>query len=691
MAVALVSLFLFLSLSLQPVSPLQKSSSPRSDKPSRDTRSSFSSSSSACFFPSNPSIARQQALPLPSYYPAPADFTLLAMPRSGGFSSSSKASPAPQTATQDDSSNNDNNNRRSTGICDSILDVIGDTPLVRLNRIIQTSSNNNDGPSCQILVKCEFFNAGGSVKDRIGRQMVLDAEKSGIIQPGITTLIEPTSGNTGIGLALAAAIKGYRCIITMPEKMSKEKVDVLKALGAEIVRTPTEAAWDAPESHISVARRLQQEIPNAHILDQYANPSNPNAHYQYTAEEILRQTNGKVDMLVAGAGTGGTITGIARRLKEANPNVIIVGVDPEGSILAVPDSLNDKCRLESYQVEGIGYDFIPQVLDRNLVDVWYKSNDRESLLTMRRLIRDEGLLCGGSSGAAVSCALRAARDYHLRPDQNCVVILPDSVRNYMTKALSDDWMADHGMVDGDVVQAKQYPAWWANRKVYELPLSIPLTITSTVICKDAIALLKREGYDMVPVLDEAGAVIGVVTEGNITQRLLSGRCRPTATVADAGVIYKTFHKFTMNDTLASLAQALDHDPFVLIVTEQRCFSGPSHRHHHATKRPRLSSDAGDPTASVTESGAGDDDDEGASTTSKSPSPAPTAPSAAGTGSKLVTRTVVSGIVSRIDLLDFISHHDETDGAGAVPSNSGHNHNNIDNNKNNKNNNTSADH
>jgi len=191
--------------------------------------------------------------------------------------------------------------------------------------------------------------------------MVLDAEASGRIKPG-DVLIEPTSGNTGIGLALAAAVKGYRCIITMPEKMSKEKVDVLKALGAEIIRTPTEAAYNAPDSHISVARRLQGEIADAHILDQYSNPSNPNAHYYGTAEEIIRQTGGQVDMVVAGAGTGGTITGIAKRLKEHNPNIQVVCVDPEGSILAVPDSLNDKKRLESYQVEGIGYDFIVRIL-----------------------------------------------------------------------------------------------------------------------------------------------------------------------------------------------------------------------------------------------------------------------------------------------------------------------------------------
>jgi cystathionine beta-synthase len=502
---------------------------------------------------------------------------------------------------------------RMDRICDDILEAIGGTPLVRLNHV------GADLP-CELLAKCEFFNAGGSVKDRIGRQMVLDAEKAGKIKPG-DTLIEPTSGNTGIGLALTAAVRGYRCIITMPEKMSKEKVDVLKALGAEIIRTPTEAAYDAPDSHISVARRLQSEIPNSHILDQYSNPSNPNAHYYGTAEEILRQTGGKVDMLVAGAGTGGTLTGIAKRLKEHNPDIQIIGVDPEGSILAIPDSLNDKRRLESYHVEGIGYDFIPNVLDRSVVDHWYKSNDAESFVAMRRLIREEGLLCGGSCGAAVAGALKAARS--LKAGQRCVIILPDSVRNYMSKGLNDDWVRDNGFADGKIIKAKSYSSWWATKRVCDLNLSIPLTITSDVSCKDAILLLKREGFDMVPVLDD-GNVVGVVTEGNMTSKLLLGRCDPDTSVADAGVIYHTFHKFSMSDTLDELAQALDHDPFALIVTEQRCFSVASKK-----RKPTVNGD-GNVEALSEES------------------------STKANRSEVVTRSVVSGIVSRIDLLDFIS-------------------------------------
>jgi len=306
--------------------------------------------------------------------------------------------------------------------------VVGDTPMVRLSRITQ-------GLGREVLAKCEFMNPGGSVKDRIGVRMLLDAEAAGRIKPG-DTLIEPTSGNTGIGLSLAAAVRGYRMIITMPEKMSKEKQVALEALGAEIVRTPTEAAWDAPESHIGVAKRLNKEIPNSHILDQYANPSNPLAHEEGTGEEIWKQCDGRLDAVVVAAGTGGTITGVARALKKHDPKIQVVGVDPEGSILA------EDGPIFSYKVEGIGYDFIPDVLDRSLVDRWIRSNDSDSFRMARRLIREEGLLAGGSSGSAVDAALQIAKD--LPEGSRVVTILPDSIRNYMTKFVDDEWMRREG-------------------------------------------------------------------------------------------------------------------------------------------------------------------------------------------------------------------------------------------------------
>jgi len=298
-----------------------------------------------------------------------------------------------------------------------------------------------------IVAKCEFFNAGGSVKDRIARRMVEEAEKTGRIHPAdetgpASTLIEPTSGNTGIGLALAGAVKGYPVVITLPEKMSGEKVNTLLALGAQVIRTPTEAAWDDPESHISVAKRLQDEIKGGVILDQYGNPDNPLAHYCGTAEELWEQCGHRLDAVVVGAGTGGTITGIAKRLKELNPEIVVIGVDPHGSILAGPCETDGR----PYLVEGIGYDFIPEVLNMSLVDRWYKSDDAASFQMARRLIGEEGLLCGGSCGAAMDGALRAAKDLNFGPEKRMAVILPDSVRNYMTKFLSDDWMLAKGFL-----------------------------------------------------------------------------------------------------------------------------------------------------------------------------------------------------------------------------------------------------
>lgn len=322
---------------------------------------------------------------------------------------------------------------------DNILQTIGKTPIVRINRVANTLD-------CELYAKCEFMNPGGSIKDRIGYQMVENAEKEGRIKPG-DTLIEPTSGNTGIGIAMAGAVKGYNVIITLPEKMSHEKQVVLGALGAKIIRTPTEAAWDAPESHIGVAKKLEQELPNAHILDQYANPDNPNAHYNNTAQEIIDDMGDNLSMVVMGVGTGGTITGVAKRLKEFNPDIRIVGVDPEGSILG------GGTEIKPYLVEGIGYDFFPDVLDNNLIDQYIKSNDKDSFLTARRLIREEGLLCGGSCGSAMWGALQAAQI--LKKGERCLVLLPDSIRNYLTKFVDQRWMIDHGFSDENAVSASE--------------------------------------------------------------------------------------------------------------------------------------------------------------------------------------------------------------------------------------------
>lgn len=312
----------------------------------------------------------------------------------------------------------------------TILETIGHTPVVKINRM-------GADLACDLYAKCEFFNAGGSIKDRIGYEMVKRAEQSGRIKPG-DTLIEATSGNTGIGIALAGAVMGYKVIITMPNKMSMEKQVVLERLGAIIYRTRTEAAFSDPDSHISLAKQLQKEIPNSHILDQYTNPDNPNAHYNGTAQEIIDDFGSDLHMVVASVGTGGTITGIAKRLKEFNPAIQIIGVDPIGSILG------GGTEIKSYLVEGIGYDFIPDVLDNTLIDAYIKTNDKDSFYTARQLIRDEGLLAGGSSGAAMWGALQAAQS--LKQGQKCLVILPDSIRNYMSRYANDQWMQENGLL-----------------------------------------------------------------------------------------------------------------------------------------------------------------------------------------------------------------------------------------------------
>ena len=313
-------------------------------------------------------------------------------------------------------------------ILNNILEAIGNTPIVRLDKV-------GSELRCNLFAKCEYINPGGSVKDRIGFRMIDEAEKSGRIKPG-DTLIEPSSGNTGIGLALAAAVKGYKLIITMPEKMSMEKEVVLEALGAKIIRTPTDVAHDDPKSLFSVAKQLQKDIPNSHILDQYSNNNNPDAHYNGTAQEILDEFGEDLDMVVISTGTGGTITGIAKKLKESISNIEIVGIDPIGSILGGGSDITP------YHVEGIGYDFFPDVLDNSLVDRYIKTSDEDSFAMARKLIQEEGLLIGGSCGAAVWGAIEAAKN--LDSNKNVLVILPDSIRNYLSKFVNDKWMTNNG-------------------------------------------------------------------------------------------------------------------------------------------------------------------------------------------------------------------------------------------------------
>jgi cystathionine beta-synthase len=432
---------------------------------------------------------------------------------------------------------------RMSRIMDSITDAVGMTPMVRLSRI------GRDLP-CELLGKCEFLNPGGSVKDRIGVRMILDAEKSGRIKPG-DTLIEPTSGNTGIGMAMTAAARGYRMIITMPQKMSREKQVTLEALGAEIIRTPTEAAWDAPESHIGVAKRLQEVLPNSHILDQYSNPSNPLAHSEGTGKEILEQCEGKLDAVVIGAGTGGTITGIAQTIKAALPSCKIIGVDPVGSILAGPEEIR------SYKVEGIGYDFIPDVLDRGLVDEWYKSTDAESFQLARKLIRQEGMLVGGSSGSALCAAMHFGKD--MAKGSRMVVILPDNVRNYMTKFIDDRWMRENGFTQ---------PEWALHtigdiyRKLHDQDL---VTADISMQVGEVVELFRSRGISQLPITDD-GRLAGILTESDLLRVLVDGRASNDSSVAE--VMERNVATVRAHESAGQLPAIFERGEVALVVDEE---------------------------------------------------------------------------------------------------------------------------
>jgi cystathionine beta-synthase len=320
-------------------------------------------------------------------------------------------------------------------VAESIIELIGSTPLLRLNGV-------TDGVKPKIYAKLEFYNPGGSVKDRIGLAMILDAERRGLLVPGCT-IVEPTSGNTGMGLAIVAISRGYKVVCTVPDKVSRDKIDLLTAVGADVRITPTNVPSSHPESYVKLAERIAKETPNSYMPNQYANPSNPDAHYSTTGPEIWTQTGGGVDVLVAGVGTGGTITGTGRYLKEKKRSVRVVGVDPEGSILA-SKFLGQKGAAAPYRVEGIGEDFVPKALDLSVIDEMVTVSDKDAFLAARRLAREEGIIAGGSSGAALHGALTVARRFG--EGKTIVVILPDSGRSYTDKQFSDDWMAEYGYI-----------------------------------------------------------------------------------------------------------------------------------------------------------------------------------------------------------------------------------------------------
>ncbi|XP_062538975.1 cystathionine beta-synthase-like [Armigeres subalbatus] len=432
---------------------------------------------------------------------------------------------------------------------DNILDAIGNTPLVKINKLPKEF-----GVKCNVYAKCEFLNPAGSVKDRIGLRMIEEAEECGLLKPGCT-IVEPTSGNTGIGLALGAAVKGYKCVIVMPEKMSNEKVDTLQALGAEVIRTPNEAGFDQPEGLIAVAQRLQHEIPNAVILNQYTNSGNPLSHYDGTATEVIDQLDGKVDMIVMGAGTGGTATGLGRKLKEHNPDCKVVCSDPIGSIMAYPASLN-KTDCKFWEVEGVGYDFVPTTCDRQVIDEWIKYCDKDAFQTARKLIAQEGLLCGGSAGGNMYVALQAAKS--LKEGQNVVVILPDNIRNHLTKFVSDNWMEARNFKKSINIH---HHKWW-DQEVSTIDMATPITITVDVSIQEAIRIMKKNNLDQLPVINHDGSIRGSVYLTNLLGKMLNGMVTLSDPVLRA--IYKQYVKIGKGCSIGRAARILEKDPFVLV-------------------------------------------------------------------------------------------------------------------------------
>ena len=385
---------------------------------------------------------------------------------------------------------------RATGpdYCSDALDAIGNTPLIKLNKV-------TDGAGCLVLAKVEYMNPGGSVKDRPAVAMLEAAERSGHLKPG-GTIVEPTSGNTGSGLAMAAAIRGYRCILVMPDKMAKEKIDLIRAYGAEVVVTPTNVPTDSAESYYGVANRLASEIPGAFQPNQFHNHENPEAHYHSTGPEIWEQTHGQITHFVAGIGTGGTISGTARYLKERNPNIHVVGADPEGSIYS-----GDTPR--SYAVEGIGMSYLPDTVDLKVIDEMVRVSDRESFLMARRITREEGLLVGGSSGTAAVAAIKLAKT--LPNDAIVVVLFPDSGRGYMSKIFNDEWMIANGFLSegkrlamvGDVLRGKT-------------PLPPLITVTTDDTVRTALDLLRKYEISQIPVMSGAD-IVGSINDVGVMQ------------------------------------------------------------------------------------------------------------------------------------------------------------------------------
>ena len=386
----------------------------------------------------------------------------------------------------------------------NIIDAIGHTPIVKLNKVAQHVASD-------IYVKLEYLNPGGSMKDRVALNIIKDAERRGLLQPG-STIIEATSGNTGAGLALVAAIRGYKCIFVMPDKMSNEKIASLRAFGAKVVICPTAVEPEDPRSYYEVTKRLVKETPNSFHSNQYYNPANPEAHYVSTAPELWEETGGELDVFVAGMGTGGTISGCGRYFKEKKPGFQVVGVDPIGSLYYEYVKTGRLTKPFSYYVEGIGEDFLPGTMNLKIIDQIVRVDDKECFLLTRELVRQEGIFCGGSSGAAVAGAIRYAEQLGSEK-KNIVVLLPDSAQKYLSKIFDDEWMRSNGFLE------EEDPLGTVRDLLQQKPQRQIISARRGDSLRNAIGLLKEHGISQVPVLDK-GRLSGLLSEIDLLNYLL---------------------------------------------------------------------------------------------------------------------------------------------------------------------------
>lgn len=449
-------------------------------------------------------------------------------------------------------------------IYNSIIETIGNTPMIRLNRL-------NKGIQGEILVKVEYFNPGNSMKDRMAIKMVEDAEEAGILKPG-GTIIEGTSGNTGMGLALAAIAKGYRCIFTMADKQSKEKIDILKAVGAEVIVCPTNVSPEDPRSYYSVARKLNNDIPNSFYPNQYDNLSNSLAHYETTGPEIWRDTDGKITHYAAGVGTGGSMCGTAKYLKEQNPEIITVGIDTYGSVFKKykETGVFDEDEIYPYLTEGIGEDILPKNVDFSVIDHFIKVTDKDAAVMTRRLSKEEGLFVGWSCGSAVHGALEYAKE-NLKEGDKMVIILPDHGTRYLGKIYNDDWMRNHGFLEDknfgtarDIISSR--------KGSYQLVVS-----QKTDRVKDTIHLMNSRSVSQIPVMED-GHVVGSITDSKLLSKIIENPELKDAAVAD--VMEESMKFVALDSTMDVLSSMLDKEKAVLVRDE-------NHQVHIVTKHDIL--------------------------------------------------------------------------------------------------------